>query len=232
MTGAKGFQEKMSKLAQKSRKTAPAAEAGGAASDGGKKGEILDGARRVFRAEGFDGASMDKIAQAARVSKGTLYVYFRNKEELFKELVRVDRREAAEQLCGFDDDTGAVADVLQRLGESFVAMMVRPEHIALIRMVMGAAEKFPEAGQVFFDTGPRYGIGRLAAYLQRQVERGNLKIDDDIELAAAHFLNLCQGNLVKPRLFGSVATPAPEEVRRTVESAVRVFLRSYGAQQS
>jgi AcrR family transcriptional regulator len=215
-----------SKLAQKPGKTPPAEET----PDGPKKLEILDGARRVFRAEGFDGASMDKIAQAAGVSKGTVYVYFRNKEELFKEMVRVDRREAAEQLCQFDDDAAAgdVATDLQRVGESFVAMMIRPEHIALIRMVMGAAEKFPEAGRVFFDMGPCFGIRRLAAYLEKQVAAGTLSIDEEIELASAHFLNLCQGNLVKPLLFCAGEAPGQEKIRKTVASAVRVFMKVYG----
>ncbi|MGD1880025.1 MAG: TetR/AcrR family transcriptional regulator [Kiloniellaceae bacterium] len=226
----------MSDLVQKHRKGGPVPQAIAGASaetpDGPKKWEILDGARRVFRAEGFDGASMDKIARAAGVSKGTLYVYFRNKEELFTEMVSVDRREAAEQLCNFDDATGDVRAVLQRVGESFVGMMIQPDHIALIRMVMGAAEKFPEAGQLFFEMGPRCGISRLAAYLQKQVEAGTLRIDEDIELAAAHFLNLCQGNLVKPLLFNAGEAPSREAIHKTVASAVRLFLKSYAPAQN
>ena len=48
-----------------------------------KRRQIVDGAREVFLARGFDAASMGDIAKAAGVSKGTLYVYFKNKEELF-----------------------------------------------------------------------------------------------------------------------------------------------------
>jgi AcrR family transcriptional regulator len=203
-------------------------KAAAAGADGPKKREILEGARQVFRAEGFDGASMDKIARAAGVSKGTLYVYFRNKEELFTEMVSVDRREAAEQLCNFENDSGDVAAMLQQVGENFIAMMIRPEHIALIRMVMGAAEKFPEAGQLFFEMGPRCGIGRLSAYLEKQVAAGRLAIDEDIELAAAHFLNLCQGNLVKPLLFNAGAAPDRQQIEKTIASAVRMFMKSYG----
>ena len=201
-----------------------------ASTDGGsaKKQEILAGARQVFRSEGFDGASMDKIAQAAGVSKGTLYVYFRNKEELFLELVAVDKREAAEQMCRFDGADADVADVLQRLGESFVAMMTRREHIALIRMVIGASEKFPAAGRTFYENGPVYGVQRLAGYLRQQVEAGRLVIDDDVELAAVHFFNLSQGELVKPLLFGHDREPDPDEIRRTVASAVRIFMQVYG----
>jgi hypothetical protein len=50
--------------------------------DGAKRRQIIEGARRVFLAQGFDAASMGAIARAAGVSKGTLYVYFENKERL------------------------------------------------------------------------------------------------------------------------------------------------------
>jgi AcrR family transcriptional regulator len=193
-----------------------------------KRAEILEGARRVFRAEGFDGASMDKIAQAAKVSKGTLYVYFRNKEELFQALVMVDRQEAAEQMCIVTDDEAEIDATLQGLGERFLTMMTAPQHIALIRMVMGAAEKFPDAGRTFFEMGPCFGINRLADYLDRQVERGRLTIDEDTTFAAANFLNLCHGTIVKRLLFGFLDTPDKAEIKATVESAVRMFLKAYG----
>src|ERR687886_631072 len=73
----------------------PLADASGAA-DGSKRRQILDGARRVFLAHGFDGASMGEIAKAAGVSKGTLYVYFDSKEALFEALIVEERRSLAE----------------------------------------------------------------------------------------------------------------------------------------
>lgn len=200
------------------------------ASIGPKCKEILDGARQVFRAEGFDGASMDKIARAAGVSKGTLYVYFRNKEELFRELVALDRTEAAEQIFLSEDDEAEIADLLQTLGEKFLTMMIAPSHVALIRMVIGAAEKCPEAAKTFFEMGPCFGIDRVAAYLERQAARGRLDLKDDPKLAAAHFLNLCHGEIAKKLLFGYSDAPSKEQIERTVASAVRVFLCAYGTE--
>jgi AcrR family transcriptional regulator len=52
--------------------------------DSAKRRQIMDGARKVFLAEGFDAASMGEIARKAGVSKGTLYVYFDSKERLFE----------------------------------------------------------------------------------------------------------------------------------------------------
>ena len=65
-----------------------------AGDDPAKVRQILDGARKVFLNLGFDGASMGDIARAAGVSKGTLYVYFENKAELFSALIADERKHA------------------------------------------------------------------------------------------------------------------------------------------
>ena len=65
--------------------------------DTAKRQQILDGARRCFLAQGFDGASMNDIVTAAGVSKGTVYAYFPSKEKLFATMVFEDKRRHAER---------------------------------------------------------------------------------------------------------------------------------------
>lgn len=193
-----------------------------------KRRDVLDGARRVFFDKGFDGASMDEIARAGGVSKATIYVYFESKEDLFDALVQVDRRKSAELMFEFESDDPDVARQLRRIGVSFMTMMVRPDHIKMVRMVMGVAEKFPRIGQTFFENGPCHGGRRVADMLARHAEHGRLKIDD-CEAAAFQFLNLCQGNIVKGLLFGSEDRPTPAQIEKTVDGAVKVFMAAYGA---
>src|SRR3954466_2928206 len=106
-----------------------------------KRRQILEGARRVFLASGFDGASMGEIAKAAGVSKGTLYVYFDSKEKLFEVLTIEEKESLAETVFRVDPDDPDVRSVLTKLGQSYLAVLGRPEHISSIRMVIGAAEK-------------------------------------------------------------------------------------------
>ena len=87
-----GFAEAQSGLAQ----DVAAPETG--AVDSAKARQILDGARTVFLAQGFDAASMNDIAREAGVSKGTIYSYFPSKDALFAALIREDKRQQAEQL--------------------------------------------------------------------------------------------------------------------------------------
>jgi AcrR family transcriptional regulator len=212
---------------------APGADrASGIAADTGagesaKRRQILDGARRVFLAEGFDGASMGEIARAAGVSKGTLYVYFDSKEKLFEALTIEEKKTLAEVLFQLDGEDPDVAAVLRRLGESYLKLMAEPEHVSSVRMVIGASEKFPRFGQMFYDAGPRQGIARLKAYLDRQVEAGRLSIADT-RLAGQHFLDLCQSGTLRRLLFAVGEPPTAEEIAYQIDQAVRVFFAAYG----
>src|SRR3954453_7158702 len=205
---------------------ADAASEDGAGADGAKHRQILEGARQIFLAHGFYGASMGEIAKAAGVSKGTLYVYFDSKEALFEALIVEERRSLAEVLFQLDEDDPDPRSVLRRLGISFLQMMVRPEHISSIRMVIGAAEKFPRFGQSFYEAGPRQGARRLKAYLDAQVEAGRLPAADT-ELAAQHFLDLCHSGILRRVLLTGQA-PTPDEITRNVDEAIRVFFAAYG----
>ncbi|KQP73712.1 TetR family transcriptional regulator [Methylobacterium sp. Leaf113] len=192
-----------------------------------KRRQILDGARAVFMASGFDGASMGEIAKAAGVSKGTLYVYFDSKEALFEALALAEKRGLAEVLFRLDADDPDVRGVLTRLGLSYLTEMVRPEHITVIRMVIGACEKFPRLGQAFFEAGPVQGTTRLAAYLDAQVAATRLR-PADTNLAARQFLQICQAGLLTRLLFNAGDRVVPAEIEHNVREAVRVFLEGYG----
>jgi AcrR family transcriptional regulator len=191
-----------------------------------KRRQILDGARAVFMASGFDGASMGEIAKAAGVSKGTLYVYFDSKEALFEDLALSEKRGLAEVLFRLDADDPDVRGVLTRLGRSYLAEMIRPEHVTVIRMVIGACEKFPRLGQAFFEAGPVQGTTRLAAYLDAQVAASRLR-PADTNLAARQFLQICQAGLLTRLLFNAGDGVSQAEIEHNVSEAVRVFLAGY-----
>jgi AcrR family transcriptional regulator len=192
-----------------------------------KRRQILEGARQVFLARGFDGASMGEIAKVAGVSKGTLYVYFDSKESLFAALTTEEKQGLAEVLFKLDANDPDVRSVLFKLGHTFLNRMGTPEHISSIRMVIGAAEKFPALGRAFFEAGPCQGIARLSAYFDRQVQAGRLSIENT-SVAAQHFLDLCSSGLMKRQLFAVGGPPTQEEIKTNVENALRVFFAAYG----
>ena len=197
--------------------------------DGAKRRQIVEGARSVFMAHGFDAASMGEIARAAGVSKGTLYVYFENKERLFDAIVGQECQAHAEGIFKFDLANHDVDAVLTRLGIAYVQFLCRPGGpSSTLRTVIAIAERMPEVGRHFYETGPAHGIALLASYLSAQVAAGVLAVED-CEIAAAQFMDACQSTLFKPVLFNFGATPTPERIEHVVKIAVRTFLAAYRA---
>ena len=194
--------------------------------DNAKRRQILDGARAVFLADGFDAASMNEIARSAGVSKGTLYVYFASKEELFAALIREEKREQAEQTCQLDADNADVESVLRGFGERLLDRMFRPTSIAHLRTVAAVAQKFPTIGRAFYEAGPQYGHRRLAAYLARHAEAGAIAIDDP-SLAASLFADMCKSVYLLPVLMCVDEPPSAARIRTHVAAVTAVFLRAY-----
>jgi AcrR family transcriptional regulator len=192
-----------------------------------KRRQIMEGARAVFLAAGFDGASMNDVARAAGVSKGTLYVYFDSKEQLFEALIREERRQQAERITLFMPGEGDIREVLHNFGCRLLEMMARPEHLAHVRTVIAAAAKFPQLGKAFFEAGPCFGANCLAAYLRQQTDAGILKVAD-CDRAAWQFLELIQAGIFKSLLFRMVDALSPAEISAAVGAGVDVFLAAYG----
>ena len=192
-----------------------------------KRRQILDGARRVFLADGFDGASMSDIARVAGVSKGTLYVYFDSKEALFEALIRDDRRSQVERFV-FPQGDDDPREPLAAFGRQLLALMTQPEHLAQVRTVIAATAKFPNLGRAFYESGPCYGETRLAEVLEIWRASGKLRFDD-ARAAARHFLDLCKSGVYLGCLFGVTEDVSPVVIAETVDRAVEVFLRAYGA---
>src|ERR1700735_2745506 len=142
-----------------------------------KQRQIVEGARQVFLSAGFDGASMNDIARAAGVSKGTLYAYFDSKDELFEAIIRGEFAQAAERLCTFRRE-GDARDMLTDFGVRLIRRMSEPGTRSLARVVIAAAEKFPNIGRAFYQAGPFFGATRLAAELEHLQKSGALKVPD------------------------------------------------------
>jgi AcrR family transcriptional regulator len=190
-----------------------------------KRQQILAGATEVFMAKGFDAASMGEIARVAGVSKGTLYVYFEDKEKLFEAIVQEACRVQAEHVFDFDPDNHDVETVLTRTGIAYGEVMCRPDGISALRTVVAIAARMPDLGRIFYETGPNDGVRKMAAYLEAQVAAGVLAIED-CEVVAAQFIDALCATTFKPMLFNFEA-PGGERIAYVVKIAVRAFIAAY-----
>ncbi|MBG1233135.1 TetR/AcrR family transcriptional regulator [Aestuariivirga litoralis] len=192
--------------------------------DSAKRSQVLDGARRCFLEQGFDGASMNDIVKAAGVSKGTVYAYFPSKEKLFEALVFDDRRSQAERAIVIGDESRPIEEVLTELGLRMSNLITSDESIAYIRMVLAVAAKFPEVGSAFYEAGPAYSISKIAPYLQRKMDDGTLEQANPIH-AAMQFGELVHCGLMKPKLFATPRFASPLNTEEAVAAGVKLFLK-------
>ena len=177
---------------------------------------------------GFDAASMNEIARAAGVSKGTLYVYFDSKEALFEALIRQDKREQAEQTCRLEDEGPDLRQTLEHIGYRLISRMLDPALVAQFRTVVAVSAKFPRIGQAYYEAGPQFGNERMASYLRTQAEAGHLAVED-FELAAHQFGELCKSPHMLRAILCMDGRPSEASLKVHIGKAVDVFLRAYGA---
>lgn len=195
--------------------------------DTAKRRQVMEGAREIFMSAGFDAASMNDVARAAGVSKGTLYAYFDSKEALFEALIREERAHQPERSIVFPADEPDPVKALGIYGRLLVEKITRTDKLEQARIVAFAAARFPRLGRAFYEAGPLYGALLLAERLDAYVAAGALAIDDT-GVAARQFIDLCLGDILKRLLFMVVETIPQEEIDIIVDQAVAMFMKSYG----
>ncbi len=207
----------------------PAAEAdaGALQAAASKESQILNGAARVFERDGYEGASMSRIAAEAGVSKGTLYNYFTSKAELFAAYIH---RDCARWIALVFDDLDPATpaeDALRQVGRRMFAMLLSEPALVMYRMVVAEAQKFPELAQSFYREGPARSVGHLAEFIRRTAAEGRLRVDDP-DFAAEQFLALIQTHLSMKRRLHLIGMPSEEEIEHVVDGAVHLFMKTYG----
>ena len=194
--------------------------------------EIVAAAMDVFAERGFAAARLEEVAARAGVSKGTLYLYFSSKDELFKAVIRaaiLPNLQQAEALVAAAG--GPCFPVLERLLRT-VARLIATTRMAVIpRLVIAEAGNFPELAAFYHREVIRRGFGVLAALLRRGIDSGEFRpveVDPTVRLIVAPLLM----SAVWRTSFDGVDGEPPLDVAALMEIHIdnlrRVLLRDTG----
>ena len=194
-----------------------------------KRSAILEAAADLFLASGYDGTSLARVADAAGVSRSTLFKQFPTKAALFGAIVTESWQGGGAGEAA--PEPGDPRAGLTAIGRRYAALLTRPGMDALFRIVIAEAPRFPELATIQFEHGKMPFFDTVADYLTAEVDAGCVRVDD-ITTAATQFLGMISNHLFWPRLLLVGWDPDGIDDDRVVDEAVATMLARYGTGQS
>lgn len=188
-----------------------------------KRASIVQAAVEAFQQYGYFGASMNAIADAASVSKRTLYNHFDSKEALFDAILE-ELKVRVEQLpkCEFDDSRD-LAEQLTELAQSEIDFFTSEEVQAFSRAGLSRVLGEPDAGQ---QVDPRFFIRRVTTWMKKAQVSGCL-LEADAEFAAMQFVGLLRTFAFWPTIVHGEPPPSRRKRNQIVSHTVEMFLSRY-----
>ena len=193
---------------------------------------LIEAATELFMQRGFEGASIDAVAEAAGVSKPTVYARYRDKADLFRAVLQrriklwLEPLAASAEAQALATAPKDVATTLHDLSRELLSLSSVPGAGALQRILAAQSRDFPELARLAYEEGYVRGVRAIASILERFAAAGQIEAEDP-EIAAELFLSLILGRQARFAVYGVVASPEEQERRR--QAAVELFLKGVGA---
>jgi TetR/AcrR family transcriptional regulator, mexJK operon transcriptional repressor len=194
---------------------------------------VVDAARTLFLRNGYANTTVEDIAALAGLTKRTVYNNYADKDALFTQIVRDTIAYAEEFARGLREEFAAditatnLREALDDLGQRLALGIIRPEVIALRRLLIGEGSAFPALAREYFERAPGQVIDALASRFDLLATAGLLRLSAP-HRAAAQFAYLVAGEpLDRAMLVGTV--PPREEVVACARDGVETFLARYAA---
>lgn len=190
-----------------------------------KRQQILDAAIDVFQRLGFAGASMDRIAEVANVSKRTVYNHFENKEALFNAIVGVMFEEARQTVDVTYRPGEPIHQQLVELGRAEGRLLQSERFMALARMALGETMRAPEVAQAVQEEADKMSV--FSDFMTAAHADGTI-VAEDLDDATQQFVALLKSKAFWPYVLRGGQIEA-EEMEAIVQSSVETFLARYAA---
>ncbi len=185
--------------------------------------EILNAALASFAEKGFNAARVEDIAARAGVSKGTVYLYFDSKQDMFRALVRegmaANLQSVGAMVARHD---GPSADLLRLFLTTTVAAILTSPLAAVPKIIISESGNFPEITEFYRREVIDVGLGLLAQIIERGVARGEFR-----PVATEHAAKLCIAPVVLSAIWKSCFAqfdPAPFDAEAFIAAHLDVFL--------
>jgi AcrR family transcriptional regulator len=192
--------------------------------------EILDAALQVFAEKGFAAARMEDIAARAGVTKGTIYLYFENKDAVFKALTQSTIGLAIGNVTDVAANfPGTTPDLLRFALKTMGGFLTTTDRVVLPKIILAESGNFPELTKFYRDNLVSKGLGLLSSIVSRGIARGEFR-----PMNPDHAARLC----VSPILFIALwrttfeqFDPEPYDYECYVDAHIDNLLRGFAAER-
>jgi AcrR family transcriptional regulator len=179
-----------------------------------RRAAILDAALEEFAARGFADTRLDDVARRARIAKGTIYLYFRDKESLFQELVRTMLSPLVGTIEAAPLREVSIRSVAEMIVEVFIREIYGTRRKDVIRLIISEGQRFPKLAEIYYREVIARVLPVIRARLVLAVERGELSRD-----ALARFPQLLVAPAVVAIIWnGLFGRFAPLEIRQLMRA--------------
>jgi AcrR family transcriptional regulator len=190
---------------------------------------VLVAARAVFFKHGFAAATTDMIQRVAGVSKSTLYAHFPNKGAIFAAVIAAECTASIAQFRKLRTADGPIHTRLIVIALAYLDILLKPETLALFRVVIAEAPRTSELARSFYQAGPAEVIQYLEELIGDAASRGELDIAPmTASEAAALLANMIRGEALMRALTEVEASPTASQKARWAALAIGMFLRANG----
>ena len=186
--------------------------------------EILEAALAVFAEKGFAAARMDDIARRAGVTKGTIYLYFPSKDDLFKSLVRASISERIQEIArSVESFEGPSSDLIRMMLQGMGSFLLTSDRVVLPKIIIAEAGNFPELARFYREDVIDQGLGLATRIIERGIARGEFR-----RLPAAHLARIFVAPILLMAIWRTTFArfdATPYDYRALVQTHIDVLLR-------
>jgi len=189
-----------------------------------KRDQILEAAVAEFQETGYAGASMDRIAGRANVSKRTVYNHFESKEDLFHAIMQIMEEQAIPALNIVYDPARPIDAQLRELARGEGKLLTSPAFMALARLVVGEVIRDPVLAGTMNSRLDKVAV--FQRFMAAALADGAIRVADP-DVAGQQFLGLIKARAFWPHVFSGGAV-SKDQMERIVEETVELFLKASG----
>lgn len=192
-----------------------------------KRQSILDAAKQAFLAHGYSNVSMEAIAEAAPVSKPTLYSHFKSKQDLFAAVIAGQCESLLGTLERSPSEFQDPVTGLKAIAREIVDLIYASQSLKLYRLIIAEQQHFPELGPQVYRSSAEPVLRQLSSYLAELRASGVLKITD-VAVSSRLFLSMLKGDEHFRCLLGVQSGLNEAEKDAMIDAAVSLFLKGHG----